>query len=336
MPWDASMTNLRNVLGGLFPTVPDSRRIVDASGLPSSHIAFDPSAITNWHSILIEAQRRGKVHAIIDAALAEYPESEELKLAQQGELRPVQGPAIGEEIPWQGPADVDPFEKIIGTQSTLVPISYLEVGMLRARSVARIVNADGSRGSGFVTRDNLLITNHHVLGDATAAAGAIVQFNYQQTLTGADAPYEEYHCAPGEGFATSEEDDWTAVRLYGDANAKWGHLELAPANPQVEDRVNIIQHPGGGPKQLAFFHNVIAYVDTTRVQYLTDTLPGSSGSPVFDRDWRLVALHHSGGALREPGTKRTFFRNEGIHVNAVLDGLIEASILTADARRTSA
>jgi hypothetical protein len=84
--WDASMRNLRKVLAGLFPTVQDSRRIVDAAGLPSSHIAFDAAAITNWYHILTEAMKRQKVPAIIDAALEEYPESEELQLARQGQL----------------------------------------------------------------------------------------------------------------------------------------------------------------------------------------------------------------------------------------------------------
>ncbi len=321
MPWDPSMTNLRNVLAGLFLTVPDSRRIVDVAGLPRDHIAFDAAAITYWHNILIEAMKRQKVSAIIEAALEEYPESEELKLAREGNLLPVRGPAIGEEVPWHGPTDVDPLEKIIGNQSTLVPISYLEVGLLRARSVVRIVNADGSRGSGFLIRNKIVITNHHVVQDATGAAQAIIQFNYQKTLFGTEAPYEEFLCDPTQGFATSKEHDWTAVRLQGNPNQNWGQIEIGRANPKVGDRVNIIQHPGGGPKQLAFFHNVIAYVGTTRVQYLTDTLPGSSGSPVFDKNWHLVALHHAGGLIPEPGAISLHHRNEGIHINTVIEGL---------------
>lgn len=321
MPWDSSLTNLRNVLAGLFPTVQDSYRVVDAAGLLRTHIRFDPAAITNWHNILDEANKRGMVPAIIVEARAEYPENQELKLALSDDLLPVRGPQIGEEVRWRGPNDAYPLEKIIGAQSTLVPIRFLEIGLLRARSVARIVSGDGSRGSGFLTENNLLITNHHVLKDAVAASQAVVQFNYQETTDGSDAPYEEYRCAPGDGFATSEVDDWTAVRLDGDANQKWGHLEVRRAEISVGDRVNIVQHPGGGPKQMAFYHNLVAYADDKRVQYLTDTLPGSSGSPVFDKDWRLVALHHSGGWLRDPASNREFFRNEGIHVNVLYDAL---------------
>jgi V8-like Glu-specific endopeptidase len=65
-----------------------------------------------------------------------------------------------------------------------------------------------------------------------------------------------------------------------------------------------------------------------RVQYLTDTEPGSSGSPVFDSQWRLVALHHSGGWLPEPGRETKFYRNEGININRVIDGLKQHELLS--------
>ena len=89
----------------------------------------------------------------------------------------------------------------------------------------------------------------------------------------------------------------------------------------VGDRVLIIQHPSGGPKQIGLYHNTVAYVGPNRLQYLTDTMPGSSGSPVFDNDWSLVGVHHSGGHLRDPGTNNTHYRNEGIPLARLLAGL---------------
>jgi hypothetical protein len=40
-----------------------------------------------------------------------------------------------------------------------------------------------------------------------------------------------------------------------------------------------------------------------------------------------VALHHSGGWLREPGGKEAYFRNEGIAIGAVIAGLQNAQLL---------
>jgi V8-like Glu-specific endopeptidase len=50
----------------------------------------------------------------------------------------------------------------------------------------------------------------------------------------------------------------------------------------------------------------------TRVRYATNTLGGSSGSPVLDMDCRLIALHHYGDkAYQHPAY------NQGIPIEAI-------------------
>ncbi len=110
------------------------------------------------------------------------------------------------------------------------------------------------------------------------------------------------------------------MRIDGDANKNWGALSLQETSIAKDERVNIIQHPGGGYKQIALYHNVVVYQDENIIQYLTDTQPGSSGSPVFNENWEVVALHHSGGWLRVPGSKQKFYRNEGVNINRVIEG----------------
>jgi hypothetical protein len=331
MKWNRTLTNLRDVLASLYPTVPESRQVIVKAGSDPLRIAFDAKATTNWFHILEEAQKHNKVQDIIRVAHSEYPENEWLALAQQGDLLAIKGPDIEQDVAWKGLEDADQLEKIIGSQSTLLPIRFLEVGLSKARSVARVVRADGASGSGFLTDDNLLITNHHVLPTEAAAREAVIQFNYQQTATGLDAPVDVFRLAPHHVFVTSprEENDWTAVRVQNEPNEKWGALKLIRVDPQMGDRVNIVQHAGGGPKQIALYHNVVVFVGNNRLQYLTDTLPGSSGSPVFDSDWRVVALHHSGGWLHEPGSKRRYYRNEGIYIDAIIDGLTTEGLYSA-------
>jgi Trypsin-like peptidase domain len=108
-------------------------------------------------------------------------------------------------------------------------------------------------------------------------------------------------------------------------------LPLRRASVQTGDHVNIIQHPGGGLKQISLFANVVVFVGGGRVQYLTDTLPGSSGSPVLNANWNVVALHHSGGWLIEPntGSKTTYYRNEGIMIDRIIDGLAIEAVISA-------
>ena len=55
--------------------------------------------------------------------------------------------------------------------------------------------------------------------------------------------------------------------------------------------VNIIQHPNGKPKRIAIRNNIVTAVNGEQLSYFTDTLRGSSGSPVFNDNWQVVALH---------------------------------------------
>jgi V8-like Glu-specific endopeptidase len=303
--------------------------IVKKANVPDGRIAFDAARLTNWYNILNVADNHKKVDDLVRAASEEFPEQETLKLyLEKGELPGIKGADIEEDVEWAAPTDTGTLEKIIGRQSTLLPISFLEVGLEKARSVARIVRSDGTLGTGFLTGDNLLITNNHVLGDEADAQNAIAQFNYQLAPAGLAVASEKLKFDPGNGFATSKEDDWTVVRVEGNPNDKWGTLPLEEAALKEGDRVNIIQHPMGEHKQIALYHNVVVFVGHDRVQYLTDTMPGSSGSPVFDGDWRIVALHHSGGNLIEPGTNQTYYRNEGIDINTVTKGVKAAGLLT--------
>ena len=323
-----TLANLRDLLARLYYRDRDIERIVTTVGLQPSYIAWDDRPVNTWQSVLTEADHHAKVLAIIDLARQEKPEVQSLQLAAQDALLAVRTPELRDDA-WRGPTDEAGLEKITGAVSTLRPIGFLLRGYEVSKSVGRVVLADRSSGSGFLIANNLLITNHHVLSSPEVAATAWVEFNFQKTPDGRDAPVDRHELAPGEVFATSPTedeggDDWTVVKVQGDPNGPWGSLPLAalPAGaPQKGDEVVIIQHPGGGPKQIALSHNVVAYADARRVQYMTDTQEGSSGSPVFDMDWRVVGLHHKGGWLVEPGSKERYIRNQGIHINVVVDGL---------------
>jgi len=321
--WDNILEKVLDLLTGLYPTAGLASSAATRAGLPSGFIDFNGPPIVFWMNILQQAKIRDKLQALVDVAHKDYPNIDFPVLLRQKDIKTPSGPKM-EDKNWKGPDQVDPeFEKVMGTRPTFLPISFLETGLERAKSVVRVV-CPGGFGSGFLIRDNLLITNHHVISNEDQARKTKVECNYQLTAGGLSAPVETYKLSPDEVFATSpmdEGDDWTVVRVEGDPNSKWGSLALAPAEVKAEDYVQIVQHPSGEPKQVALYHNVVAFANDDRVQYLTDTLPGSSGSPVFDKGWRLVALHHSGGWITEPGSKSVYFRNEGIHVNALLRGL---------------
>jgi hypothetical protein len=238
-----------------------------------------------------------------------------------------------EDRDWGGPRrpeEVEELEAIIGRQSTFLPVSFLETGAEKARAVARVVRPS-CRGTGFLTSGDLLITAHHVIPDVDAAREAKVEFGYEQLSQGGETTPRPYLLDPKAFFATSRatgHEDWTAVRVKGRPSRSWGSLKLRDVSVSKEDRVSIIQHPEGRPKQIALFHNVVAFADGQVVQYLTDTMRGSSGSPVFNDRWEVVAVHRKGGWTVEPRSRRRFFRNEGVPIGRVIKGIEKARAAT--------
>src|SRR5262245_7462058 len=103
---------------------------------------------------------------------------------------------------------------------------------------------------------------------------------------------------PAAFFVTDKSLDFSLVALKGDlrkiAAYGWNGLSAAEGKIIVGEYVTIIQHPSGERKQIALRENQIVDVLDNFLHYKTDTSPGSSGSPVFNDQWEIVALHHSG------------------------------------------
>lgn len=190
------------------------------------------------------------------------------------------------------------LEKIIGSKDNLLTIGWLEKALIASRAVCRVVRADQEMGTGFLTQDGYLITNHHVLENAEEAQAATIEFNYEVGASGNVKPSSQYKLDVSD-FATSPvaEFDFTRVKVIDNSDKplkEWGFLEIdANALPVTGDAVTIIQHASGGDKRIALRANEVVAQKDQFLYYTTDTEPGSSGSPVFNRDWKVVALHHA-------------------------------------------
>ncbi len=314
MNWNQeSIRALRLKLAFLIPAERDVRSLVEDAGLDPAYIDLSGAPVARWYEVLSEARKQLKLDSIFARAIERYPNDEMLKEMSRGEYVSIENDVVN----WRGAATQD-LEKIIGAESTLVPISFLERGLKCARSVARI-RVPRSSGTGFLIDHNIILTNNHVISSYADAEKSRAEFDVQTNMAGQHITPRVFHLDPDSCFETSEEHDWTIVGVKENPSESYGFIKLEPVQIARGEFVQIIQHPEGGEKQLAYHADIVAYVDDTLVQYLTDTLPGSSGSPVFDREWRVVALHHAGGNLHEPNNPAMrFLRNQGININTVL------------------
>jgi endonuclease G len=240
-------------------------------------------------------------------------------------------------------SDPNGFERIIG-DSDLMSINFLDRGRRAAAAVCRIkVPSDGGAwyGTGFLVGPRLLLTNHHVLGNADEASQAEAEFGYEHDLDGVLQEPVRFNLRPHEIFYSNAELDFTfvAVTPLSDESvpiARYGILPLIPLSGKAVDGewVTIIQHPGNEPKQIAIRASQIIGLDPKYVpgvdldhfiHYSTDTEPGSSGSPVLNDQWQVLALHHKAvPAPEDPGSESkepTWIANEGVRISAMFKHL---------------
>lgn len=225
------------------------------------------------------------------------------------------------------------LERIINTPD-FVDIRYLEAGVAAARAVCRVRIRDRTgrvvgHGSGSLVSPRLLLTNHHVLENAEVAAISAAEFNFQDGLDGQPLQAQLFSLDPDAFFVVDEERDFALVGVKGsDAElAQFGFNPLVEAEGKavIGEFVTIVQHPRGEKKQVSLRENRIVDLPETFMHYEADTEPGSSGSPVFNDQWEVVALHHASvpaPAQAELGG----FLNEGIRISRILQFLGDQSL----------
>jgi endonuclease G, mitochondrial len=223
------------------------------------------------------------------------------------------------------------LEKIINVPDFL-KVRYLEEGAAAARSVGRIniISPDGSRGfgTGFLVSPRLLLTNHHVLADSETARLSFVEFNYQDGIGGTALTPARLTFAPDRFFIADRTLDFAlvAVDAEPDQVTSYGFNKLTGAQGTVliGESVTIVQHPRGEKKQVVLRENKVIDIPELHVTYTADTEPGSSGSPVFNDQWEVIALHHASVPSR--GNEQFAWVNEGVRISRILGFLRAASM----------
>jgi endonuclease G, mitochondrial len=238
------------------------------------------------------------------------------------------------------------LERIQGNNN-LVSVSFLLRGYEVAQAIGLIYNIEkptdsAAVGTGFLVAPGLMITNHHVIEDQKQALSYGLRMNYQRDLDGRIEDAYDFVFRPDLFFATDPALDFTIVAVEStDVSdtidlSDFGYLKLIEQTGKIleGESATIIQHPDGRPKQIAIFDSEITnIVHPNFLLYKTDTIGGSSGSPVFSSDWLVVALHHAGvptqaflDQLKENKVDESQLQvdhksNEGIRVSAILNSL---------------
>lgn len=169
-------------------------------------------------------------------------------------------------------------------------------------------------------------TEYHLAPDNWLIDASPINANNEKNNVG-DLPEEDQldyallriHGAPG--------DEAIGISEPGASKRGWIKLPLEPYNFPIDSPLIIVQHPSAGPLKLAIDTQGIIGLNKngTRVKYRTNTESGSSGSPCFNINWELIALHHLGDPNYSFGYSPTY--NQGIPISAICELLKKRNLL---------
>ncbi|HVE71070.1 MAG TPA: trypsin-like peptidase domain-containing protein [Thermoanaerobaculia bacterium] len=294
-----------------------------------------------YAAVLEEANAAEWIAELVSAARAERPQNSALRRVAE-EL----GLATATESD-------DALQKIIEETNARLDIhTWLARLSAIEPTVCRIVADDPPHskplGTGFLVGPSVILTNQHVIAGIKDSTRLRAQFDHYvltdgSTQAGVFVPMADAWLIdstppsaldkvvhPIEQEPAADELDYAFLRLnrpFGNepvgpvspdadvAKRGWVDLMKPAPDPPVNGPAFIVQHPSGGPMKLALSTRAIVGFSPNRrrVRYRTNTLGGSSGSPVFDQEWRILALHHSG----DPEWVKLPEYNEGIPISTI-------------------
>ncbi|OXM55760.1 trypsin-like peptidase domain-containing protein [Amycolatopsis alba] len=330
---DSRLQELRNTLSAAIYREREIEVVAIGAGVPPGRIRWGQQADHLWFDVLNEAA----AHVRVKQLLADVGERQPALAARIGELSAA-APLLTARIPDDHPPALSPDDvrwknfgggnelQVFAGEETLMDVAFLGQGLDRAKSVCRLKvshGRSGCHGTGFRIGPATVLTSHHVLHDwRTSDRPAIAvqaEFHYELDLTGALRASTVIPCDPAS-IAGDQAHDFAVITTSAPLPEDVPIVPLpAVTDVKEDDRVYIIQHPRGLPKKIALHHNLVRHVDEDVVQYWTDTETGSSGSPVFDRHWRVVALHHQW--VRSTAEDGVAYRNQGRAIGRIVERL---------------
>lgn len=190
------------------------------------------------------------------------------------------------------------------------------------RAVAQIkIPAISATCTGFLINSDTIMTNNHCVSGSGSAPGVTATFRYE------NQPKETFAC--DQFIMTDMVYDFTLLKCKNSPGTKYGWVGLSSSKPALNSEIYVIQENCDYIQDIhCTIDKYIAYGDildvgTYQVSHNADTLPGSSGSPIFSGSSnQVIALHNAGGSNGGQPT------NFGVPMSAIRSKILASSGVT--------
>lgn len=203
-----------------------------------------------------------------------------------------------EELP-----SVSTFERILSDPSIDLSIAYFERLLEVSRAVGLIREMPTTRGArplgtGFVVGDGLVLTADHVVSSAKEAAKISLVMNFETDSDGGNKQTSEFVLDPQHLFITMKDVGFSLIAASprsanGDDISGYGRILGSELDTCTGERINLIHHPEGERKRVAVREGRVVSVDDRFLYYYAPSRAGSSGAPVLNDDFKILAVHYA-------------------------------------------
>ncbi|WP_293333250.1 trypsin-like peptidase domain-containing protein [Microcoleus sp. CAWBG58] len=164
--------------------------------------------------------------------------------------------------------------------------------LIARNAVGRIESPQGRGiGTGVLVAQNLLLTCYHIF-TKTRVEKAWVRFGYKSDSYGTEDTYEL-----DLNFVENHPHlDYALIRLQPTPSLQ----PIRPVNAILDSgqKIRLIHHPQGKPVEISGLSEIVQ-VGPEYIDHNLNTDAGSSGAPIFNHAWELVAIHQG-----NPGVAR--------------------------------
>jgi hypothetical protein len=284
------------------------------------------------HEVIRKAQQEDWLLDLVAAAHERRPKNKALSALASERGLALAGPRIENHTDW-------PLEAMVEAEARMINLAAFYERLPVLEGQICWVHVPGRGGTGFLVGPDLVLTNHHVIEPVRLGhvrwQDVTCRFDFKQDIEGTTldrkknvvvrldatkwlldhSPASASDRDPMLGDADAGELDYALLRLaerIGDLPIGGDTVDAqAPRRSWIKatdeapplvagNQLVLIQHPSGEPVQMSIGPVTEFNPRGTRLRHRANSKSGSSGSPCFNTDLQLVALHHAHDPAKPP------------------------------------